>query len=151
VFEQLGGELKFWRIKMRPGKPVAFGMLAGCPWIGLPGNPVSTMVTFEILVRPAIRKMLGLSKPFRGTVPVRIKEPFRSGTSRRDFIRAMVELRGSEFFASTTGAQGSGILTSMAKANALLIVPGEVMEVAAGETLRAILLDDTVYVEEAPY
>lgn len=151
VFEDLGGDLKFWRIKMRPGKPVAFGLFGSCPWIGLPGNPVSTMVTFELLVRPAIRKMLGLQRPFRGTVPVRIIEPFKSGTSRRDFIRAMVDLEGAEYTATTTGAQGSGILSSMARANALLIVPGEVREVAAGETLQAILLDDAIQVEDAPY
>ena len=151
VFEELGGDLKFWRIKMRPGKPVAFGFLRGIPWIGLPGNPVSTMVTFELLVRPAIRKMLGLSRPFRRAVSVRINEPFKSGTSRRDFVRAVVELRDGEFTASITGAQGSGILTSMARANSLLIVPSEVKEVAAGQTLQAILLDDTVHVEDPPY
>jgi len=151
VFEDLGGELKFWRIKMRPGKPVAFGVLRGTPWIGLPGNPVSTMVTFELLVRPAIRKMLGLSRPFRRTVSVCLKQPLKSGTSRRDFIRAVVDLQNGEFTASLTGAQGSGILTSMAKANALLIMPGEVKEVAAGETLQAILLDDLAHVENAPY
>jgi len=151
VFEDLGGELRFWRIKMRPGKPVAFGILRGMPWIGLPGNPVSTMVTFELLVRPAIRKMLGLAQPYRRAVTVRMSEQYRSGTSRRDFVRAIVEMRGGELSASTTGAQGSGILTSMAKANALLIVPSELEEVAAGETLQAILLDDTVYVEEPPY
>jgi molybdopterin molybdotransferase len=151
VFEELGGELKFWRIKMRPGKPVAFGVLNGCPWIGLPGNPVSTMVTFELLVRPAIRKMLGLANPYRGTVPVRISEAYRSGTSRRDFVRATVEQRDGKLTASATGSQGSGILTSMAKANALLIVPSEVQEVAEGETLQAILLDGSVYVEDAPY
>ncbi|MCH5373870.1 MAG: molybdopterin molybdotransferase MoeA, partial [Planctomycetes bacterium] len=121
VFEDLGGELRFWRIKMRPGKPVAFGILRGMPWIGLPGNPVSTMVTFELLVRPAIRKMLGLAQPYRRTVTVRMSEQYKSGTSRRDFVRAIVEMRGGELSASTTGAQGSGILTSMAKANALLI------------------------------
>jgi molybdopterin molybdotransferase len=151
VFEELGGELKFWRIKMRPGKPVAFGVLQGIPWIGLPGNPVSTMVTFELFVRPAVRRMLGLAQPYRGTVPVRIEKTFKSGTSRRDFIRAFVEMRGGELMASTTGAQGSGILTSMAKANALLIVPSELKEVAAGETLQAILLDELVHVEDAPY
>jgi molybdopterin molybdotransferase len=151
VFKEMGGELKFWRIKMRPGKPVAFGVLRGTPWIGLPGNPVSTMVTFELLVRPAIRRMLGLARPYRGTVPVRVVEPYKSGTSRRDFVRAIVELRDGELLASTTGAQGSGILTSMARANALLIVPSEMKEVAAGETLQAILLDDAVHVEDAPY
>lgn len=151
VFEDLGGEVRFWRIKMRPGKPVAFGVLRGAPWIGLPGNPVSTMVTFELLVRPAIRKMLGLSKLFRRTVPVRVSEPFKSSTDRRDFVRAVVDKSGDELTASTTGAQGSGILTSMAKCNALLIVPGKVTEVPAGKMLRAILLDDEEHTEEVPY
>ncbi len=151
VFENLGCEQKFWRIKMRPGKPVAFGVLNDIPWIGLPGNPVSTMVTFELLVRPAIRKMLGLSNPYRRPVPVRVEEAFKSNTSRKDFVRAVVRSSDGEFFASLTGAQGSGILTSMAKANALLIVPSDVKNVEAGETLPALLLDDTAHQAEAPY
>jgi molybdopterin molybdotransferase len=151
VFEDLGGELRFWRIKMRPGKPVAFGIIGGTPWIGLPGNPVSTMVTFELLVRPAIRKMLGLTRLYRRPVTVRVSEPFVSNTSRKDFVRAIVDTTGGELTASTTGAQGSGILTSMAKCTALLIVPGNVKEVAAGSTMQAILLDDTMHVEAPPY
>jgi molybdopterin molybdotransferase len=151
VFESLGAEMKFWRIKMRPGKPVAFGVVGTVPWIGLPGNPVSSMVTFELLVRPAIRKMLGLSQPFRNAVTVRMLEPYRSGTSRSDFVRAVVDLQDGEFVASTTGAQGSGILTSMAKANALLIIPGDAHQVAAGDEVRALLLDSDKHVAEVPY
>lgn len=151
VFEETGGDLKFWRIKMRPGKPVAFGILGSTPWIGLPGNPVSTMVTFELLVRPAIRKMLGLAQPFRQAIAVRMEEPYDSGTSRCDFARAVVTLQNGVFVASTTGAQGSGILSSMAKANALLIVPGEVRRVAAGETVQALLLDNDIHVSQVPY
>ncbi len=151
VIEEMGGELRFWRIKMRPGKPVAFGIFKGTPWVGLPGNPVSTMVTFELLVRPAIRKMLGLPSPYRRTVAVRVREPFTSATSRKDFVRAVVESHDGELTASTTGAQGSGILASMGKANALLIVPGEVREVAAGETVQAILLDNSEHGSEIPY
>lgn len=151
VFEDLGGELRFWRIKMRPGKPVAFGIMQGIPWVGLPGNPVSTMVTFELLVRPAIRKMLGLSLPYRKPVSVRIEEEFKSATSRMDFVRAVVESRDGELTASITGAQGSGILASMGKANALLIVPGEIKEVAAGGSVPAILLDSSEHVAKVPY
>ncbi len=151
VFESLGGKLRFWRIKMRPGKPVAFGVLEGTPWIGLPGNPVSTMVTFELLVRPALRKMQGISSPFRRAVNVRMLEPYSSGTSRTDFIRAVVQLEDGEFTASPTGAQGSGILTSMAKANALVIVPGDENEVVKGQTLRAMLLDVDHHSSEIPY
>jgi molybdopterin molybdotransferase len=151
VFEDLGGELRFWRIKMRPGKPVAFGVIHGTPWIGLPGNPVSTMVTFELLVRPAIRKMLGLSRLYRRPVTVRVSEAFVSNTSRRDFVRAIVDTSSGDLTASITGAQGSGILTSMAKCNALLIIPGAVKDVPAGTTVQAILLDDTMHVEAPPY
>jgi molybdopterin molybdotransferase len=109
------------------------------------------MVTFELLVRPAIRKMLGQTLPYRRTVSVRANEAFRSATSRKDFVRAVVAMQDGELTASVTGAQGSGILASMAKANALLIVPGKVREVTAGETVRAILLESPDHVDEVPY
>ena len=147
VLQELGGELKLWRIAMRPGAPVGFGILGGRPWIGLPGNPVSTMVTFELFVRPAIRRLLGHSGPFRRTVPVVVGEAITLGPKLRHFLRARVE-RGE---ARLTGPQGSGILTSMARANALLIVPAEVSAVAPGTRLDAILLDDPEHVAEPPY
>ena len=74
VLAELGAEQRFWRLRMRPGAPVGFGMLGSVPWIGLPGNPVSTMVTFELFVRPAIRRMAGHELPFRRSVPVRLGE-----------------------------------------------------------------------------
>src|SRR6266566_7109 len=79
VLTELGGEIKLWRIAMRPGAPVGFGLLGETPWIGLPGNPVSAMVTFELFVRPAIRRMLGHRLPFRRTVPVCVGEPIKLG------------------------------------------------------------------------
>jgi molybdopterin molybdotransferase len=147
VLEELGGELKFWRIGMRPGAPVGFGIMGGIPWIGLPGNPVSTMVTFELFVRPAIRRLQGHTLPFRRTVPVVVKEPITLGPKLRHYLRAIVE--GAE--ARLTGPQGSGILTSMARANALLIVPAESAEVPAGAELQALMLDDPRHVAEPPY
>lgn len=147
VLEELGGELKFWRIGMRPGAPVGFGFLRGIPWIGLPGNPVSTMVTFELFVRPAIRRLQGHALPFRRTVPVVVQEAITLGPRLRHYLRAVVA-RGE---ARLTGPQGSGILTSMARANALLIVPAEMPAVAAGTELQALLLDDPQHVAEAPY
>jgi len=147
VLQELGGELKLWRIAMRPGAPVGFGLLRGIPWIGLPGNPVSTMVTFELFVRPAIRRLQGHALPFRRTVPVTLAEPVTLGPRLRHYLRAIVE--GEE--ARLTGPQGSGILTSMARANALLIVPADMPAVPVGTELQALILDDPRHVAEPPY
>lgn len=153
VLGELGGEIKLWRIAMRPGAPVGFGTLHGKPWIGLPGNPVSAMVTFELFVRPALRRMLGHRLPFRRTIPVCVGEPITLGPKLRHFLRAVVKPEGPDghLTARLTGPQGSGILTSMARANALLIVPEDRPAVAAGETLAALLLDDPHHVAEAPF
>ena len=147
VLQEIGGELKFWRIGMRPGAPVGFGIVDGIPWIGLPGNPVSTMVTFELFVRPAIRRLLGHALPFRRTVPVVVMEPITLGPKLRHYLRAIVD--GGE--ARLTGPQGSGILTSMARANALLIVPADMPAVPVGAELQALILDDPQHVAEPPY
>lgn len=147
VLQEMGGELKFWRIAMRPGAPVGFGLIGAIPWIGLPGNPVSTMVTFELFVRPAIRRMQGHRLPFRRTVPVVVREPVTLGPKLRHYLRAIVE----DGEARLTGPQGSGILTSMARANALLIIPADMPAVAAGTQLQALILDDPRHVAEAPF
>ncbi len=147
VLQEMGGELKLWRIAMRPGAPVGFGMIGGIPWVGLPGNPVSTMVTFELFVRPAIRRMEGHALPYRRTVPVVVREPVTLGPRLRHFLRVIVE-NGE---ARLTGPQGSGILTSMALANALLIIPADTPAVAAGTELQALILDDPRHVAEAPF
>ncbi|HKA57884.1 MAG TPA: gephyrin-like molybdotransferase Glp [Gemmatimonadales bacterium] len=147
VLQEMGGELKFWRIAMRPGAPVGFGTIGGIPWLGLPGNPVSTMVTFELFVRPTIRRMQGHRLPFRRTVPVVVREPVTLGPKLRHFLRVIVE----DGEARLTGPQGSGILTSMVRANALLIVPAEMQAVPAGTALEALVLDDPQHVADAPY
>src|SRR3989442_244121 len=151
VLTELGGEIKLWRIAMRPGAPVGFGLLGETPWIGLPGNPVSAMVTFELFVRPAIRRMLGHRLPFRRTVPVCMGEPIQLGPKLRHFLLAVAVPVASSLTARLTGPHGSGILTSMARANALLIVPEDRPTVAAGETLPALLLDDPHHLAEAPF
>jgi molybdopterin molybdotransferase len=145
VMDELGAEQRFWRIRMRPGAPVGFGLLHGIPWVGLPGNPVSTMVTFELFVRPAIRKMAGQPLPFRRTVPVRVAEPIHLKPKLQHFLRAVVSEGSDGPEARLTGPQGSGILTSMILANALLIVPEGQLETPAGATLHALRLDETVH------
>jgi len=151
LLELRGGDMKFWRLRTRPGAPVGFGLLSGVPWIGLPGNPVSTMVTFELFVRPAIRRLLGHTKPFRRAVSVRVEEALKTPAPLMHFLRVQVSETAGALSARLTGPQGSGMLSSMASADALLIVPEDVDEVAPGETLQAILLGESVHVEQAPY
>jgi len=153
VLQELGGELKLWRVQMRPGSPLGFGSLFGKPWIGLPGNPVSTMVTFELFVRPAIRRLAGHALPFRRTVPVVLQEAITLGPKLRHYLRAIVQAgdSGTALTARLTGPQGSGILTSMARANALLIVPEDMPAAPIGAALQAIVLDDPYHVAEPPY
>ena len=139
VLAELGCDMKLWRIRMRPGAPLGFGLLDRTPWIGLPGNPV--------------RRLLGHRLPFRRTVPVCVEEPITLGPKLRHFLRAVVrpEGAGGGLVARLTGPQGSGILTSMARANALLIVPEDRAEVSTGDTLAALVLDDPHHVAEAPF
>jgi molybdopterin molybdotransferase len=151
VLSDLGGELKFWKLRMRPGAPVGFGMLGAVPWIGLPGNPVSTMVTFELFVRPAIRFLSGRAAPFRRSVAVTLAEPVRVGPTLQHFLRAIVSEPAAGMAlpeARLTGPQGSGILTSMVRANALLIIPEGQHQTDIGATARAIRLDDPVHQAE---
>jgi len=151
VFEQAGGKLGFWRIRMRPGAPVGFGHLGPMPWIGLPGNPVSAMVTFELFVRPAIRRLQGHALPFRRAVDVEVAEPLHYPAPLTHFLRAVVVQEEDRLRARLTGPQGSGILTSMVRANALLIMPAPRESVEAGERLSAIMLDETLHVEAPPF
>lgn len=152
TLEELGAEMDFWRVRMRPGAPLGFGRLGTTPWLGLPGNPVSAMVTFELFVRPAIRRLAGHPRLFRRATPVVVAEPIHLGTPLRHFLRVVVS-QGADgpLQARLTGAQGSGILTSMVQANALLVVPEDRQSIEPGETLSALLLDDPVHELEPPF
>ena len=143
VIASLGADMKFWRVRMRPGAPLGFGVLGSTPWIGLPGNPVSAMVTFELFVRPVVRRMLGHTRLFRRPIPVVLQERVSIGARLTHFLRAIVTTRDDgTVTARLTGPQGSGILTSMSRANALLVVPEDQPSVEAGTTLNAIPLGD---------
>ena len=131
------GNVGFWRVRMRPGKPLAFGHYHGIPYLGLPGNPVSAMVSFERFARAAILKMAGhtmLDRPMR---QVTLLETI-SSDGRESYIRAVVRRDGT---AVTTGSQGSHIMTSLVQANALLIVPEGMTEVPTGTQLTAWMFD----------
>ncbi len=144
------GEIGFWTVRMKPGKPLAFGMIKGSngagvmrsiPHLGLPGNPVSSMITFELFARPAILKMMGRHDLTQTPIKAVLEDSVVNEDGRRIFARVAVERRGEQYFAKLTGPQGSGILTSMALANALAIIPEDRERVAAGETVSVIMLD----------
>jgi molybdopterin molybdotransferase len=139
VLEQ-DGNVGFWRVRMRPGKPLAYGTYQGIPYLGLPGNPVSAMVSFERFARAAILKMAGHKKLNRPTISVTVQNEIHSD-GRESYIRAIVSREGGAYVATLTGDQGSHIMTSLVKANALLIVPEGVEYVPANSQLTAWMID----------
>lgn len=135
------GAINFWRINMRPGKPVAFGHIGSVPLLGLPGNPVSTAVTFELFGRPVLRKMLGHSRLQRPLIDVIVEDGISEHASRRHYVRARVEWQAGRFVARTTGNQGSNIMTSLLNANAFIVVPEGGAVIYPGATAQAMMLD----------
>ena len=144
------GDISFWSVRMRPAKPLAFGMLHGdsaraggrpVPLMGLPGNPVSAMVAFEMFARPAIRTMLGRRRLARPLVEGLLTAPIYNSDGRRVYARVEVEKRDGVYYANPTGPQGSNILTSLSRANALAICPDDVPRKEAGEKVDIIMLD----------
>ena len=135
-----GGSVNFWRVRMRPGKPLAFGHFQTIPYLGLPGNPVSSLVSFERFGRPALLKMQGYTTLERPSIVVTVQEPIRSD-GRESYVRAIIQASADGYTAKTTGTQESHIATSLVKANGLVIVPEGVKFVGAGEKLSAFLLD----------
>jgi molybdopterin molybdotransferase len=135
------GEMDFWRVRMKPGKPLAFGQIGGVPVLGLPGNPVSVMVSFEMFVRPALLTMQGMTEWQRPLVEATLMDEIKQKDERRHFVRVQLKWEGGEYHAYLTGAQGSGILSSMLKANGLAIIPEDWDHAPAGVTVRAMMLD----------
>jgi len=133
------GKMDFWRVNMRPGKPVAFGEYRHIPFIGLPGNPVSAFVGFEVFVRAALQRLGGALDGVRQTVRVRCAEQIDSD-GRESYLRAQVREENGNLIAHLTGHQGSGNLHSLVQANALLIIPAGVKCVPAGQELQAWLI-----------
>jgi molybdopterin molybdotransferase len=135
------GQMQFWQVRMKPGKPLAFGLLRGSvPLIGLPGNPVSAMVSFEQFARPAILKMLGHSDLRKPAVRAVVDHSV-TNSGRRGYVRVSVERREEGYHARVAGGQGSGILTSMVKANGLAVVPEDTYLVEAGSEVTVQMLD----------
>jgi molybdopterin molybdotransferase len=138
------GSLDFWRIAIKPGKPLAFGRIGSALFFGLPGNPVSSLVTFELFVRPALRKLAGYSRLLRTVIPIELGAPLSHQTGRREFARArlltVTTESGSTLRAYPLGAQDSHRLSSLASADVLLIAHEDHGSYGIGETIPAMLL-----------
>jgi molybdopterin molybdotransferase len=144
------GEIVFWQVRSKPGKPLAFGNIkrngkgkitSDLPHLGLAGNTVSCMVNYELFVRPAILKMMGKKNLVKPTIEAIIDDKIINDDGRRVFARVIVEKRDGQYFARLTGPQGSGILTSMTLANGLAIVPETRDQVKKGDKLQVMMLD----------
>ena len=136
VFQELGGDMNFWKLAIRPGQPVAFGKIGKTLAFGLPGNPVSSMVTFEQLVRPAMLRMCGHKELSRPVVQAVFQERFSKRPDRRHFLRGILWMERGMLMVRTTGPQGSGILTSLVKANGLIDIPVEVEKLKPGDVVN---------------
>ncbi|MFH1084148.1 MAG: molybdopterin molybdotransferase MoeA, partial [Chloroflexota bacterium] len=140
------GDIHFWWVNMKPGKPMAFGVLAGVPLLALPGNPVAAMISFLLFGQPAVRKMLGYRDLALPTVRAALAEPVGRKDGRRHYLR--VRLSSAEggwvaqggLTATLTGDQGSGILTSMVAADGLAVIPETVRSLPVGAVVDVILL-----------
>jgi molybdopterin molybdotransferase len=144
VLEKLGCRLIFWGVKMKPGYPFVFGRFddgAGPLVFGLPGNPVSALVTFEQFVRPALLAMAGRHALHRPRITARLGETLTKNAGRLHFVRVRLEREGPEVVARTTGSQSSGVLRSMTEAQGLLIFPAGATRLAEGETAQVQVLD----------
>jgi molybdopterin molybdotransferase len=144
VMGEIGNAMHFWQVAMRPGKPLAFGSIESVPLFGLPGNPVSAMVSFEQFVRPSLLKMQGHKKIFRQKIKAVCAQEIQKSGGFRHFIRAVVKKEKDQYIASVTGDQGSGILKSMVIANALIVMGENEIRIKKGEQVTIQLLDDSL-------
>ena len=135
------GGLDFWRVRMRPGRPIAFGHAGRTPFLGLPGNPVSAFVTFELFARPMLRKMAGHRALLRRPIVMQTDVPVPGAEDRQHFVRALARWEDDGWHVTVAGKQESHLLQSTVAVNALIVVPEASPDLAAGSKVQAILLD----------
>ena len=142
VLGSIGAQFIFWGVNQKPGKPLAFLTYKDKFIFGLPGNPVSVMVCFEMYVRPLIRKMMGQNMLFRKSIYAKASHNFEHKEGRTDFTRAVIEKKNGGYFFKSTGMQGSGILTSMSEADGIAVFPEDKADIKKGDKLQIYLLKD---------
>ncbi|KAF0217264.1 MAG: molybdopterin [Geobacteraceae bacterium] len=140
AIEKLGGSVTFWKVNMKPGKPLAFAMLQGKPVFALPGNPVAAMVSFELFVRPSILKTMGRRRIFQPSVKAVLQEPAANKGKRPHLVRGIVSIHDGRYYVSTTGNQSSGRLSSLIQGNGLIRLAPEALH-ATGDEVEVLLLD----------
>jgi molybdopterin molybdotransferase len=138
---QCEGRIDLWQVRIKPGKPLAFGWLGGTPVLGLPGNPVAAAVAFEQFARPAIRRMLGDHALDIPTVMATLTGRVDNRGGRRHFVRVLVETDLGGYVAMLAGGQGAGVLSTLAKANGLMVIPEDVAAAEEGDVLPVQMLD----------
>jgi molybdopterin molybdotransferase len=148
VLAEMGVRQLFWRVDIKPGGPTAFGMREAVPVFSLPGNPVSTMITFEEFVRPALLKMMGNRKVLRPLVKATLLEDVRKKAGKLNFLRVRVTVENGRYLATTSGNQHTGILRTMVQANGLALLPREATFLPAGTEVDLHLLRDDVFMLE---
>lgn len=145
VYADLGVKMDFWRVAMKPGKPLAFGRIAAVPVIGLPGNPIATAVGFEQFVRPLIRTMLGHSSLFRPRLQARLQGGYQKNDGRLHFHRVKLHRDASGWLASSAGGQGSAMMYSMAHADGLAIIPANIATLDDGAVVDIEVLNISIF------
>jgi molybdopterin molybdotransferase len=140
TLEEMGADLVFWRVNQKPGRSLTLYRLEGKPIFGLPGNPASVMVCFEMYVRPLIRKIMGFKQLFRPLVRAEALHEFRNKKGRTVFARVILESKEGRYFFSSTGIKGSGMLTSMVRANAIACFPPDMGDVRKGSIMEVYKL-----------
>lgn len=150
IMKEVGNTMQFWQVAMRPGKPLAYGAIQGVPVFGLPGNPVSSMVSFEQFVRPSLLKMMGHKNIFRRQIRAILEDDLEKMAELRYFIRGWVRREAGRYYVRSTGEQGSGILKSMVRANALIVLPEAETSIARGTEVQVQLLDTSLEHADCP-
>ena len=149
--EKLGVKMIFWRVQTRPGHPLTFGKTDKTAVFGLPGYPVSSMVSFEQFVQPALRHMMGNKQLHRRTITARLAHPVKTQPGRTEFIRVLLTHTDAGYIVNTTGTQSSGVLLSMARADGLMVVPADCKGLAEGDQVTVQLLDGSAFQENVCY
>ena len=130
--------MTFWRLNLKPGKPLAFGRIGKALFVGLPGNPVSTIVTYLLIARPAIEKLCGIRPSQPVTVAAELTEPIRHKPGREEYQRGIANFSGAEIRVRTTGAQGSNRMSTFAAANCLIQIPKSAGSLNAGDRVNVL-------------
>lgn len=150
VLEGLGSDMKFWRVAQRPGYPLAFGTIRGKPVFGLPGNPVSTMVSFEQYAQPALLKMMGRARLYPPVVEAVLEDEVKTRPGKLYFLRGVLARDGAGFRVRSTGSQGSGILSSMLRGNGLILISPEASGAKPGDRVRVQVIDPNFWLNSEP-